>query len=95
MVRVYVYKEIFVPTGFTPDGDGLNDIWNIPALGAFGNFDLSVFNKYGQLVFYNKDINRPWDGKYNGLPQPSGVYVYIIKMKESGVLLKGTVQIIR
>ncbi|MEO7393560.1 MAG: gliding motility-associated C-terminal domain-containing protein [Chitinophagaceae bacterium] len=95
MVRVYVYKEIFVPTGFTPDGDGLNDTWNIPALGAFGNFDLSVFNRYGQLIFLNKDINRAWDGKYNGLPQPSGVYIYIIKMKESGVLLKGTVQIIR
>ena len=95
VVHIYVYKDIFVPTGFTPDGDGLNDTWNIPALGAFTNFDLSVFNRYGQLVFQTKNINIPWDGKYKGLPQPSGAYVYVIDMKQGGTLLKGTVLIIR
>ena len=94
-VHVFVYKDIFVPTGFTPNSDGLNDTWTIPALSAFANFDLSVFTRYGQLIFQAKNINQSWDGKYKGVPQPSGAYVYFIDLKEGGVILKGTVLIIR
>ena len=94
-VHVFVYKNVFVPTGFTPDSDGLNDTWSIPALSAFAHFDLSVFNRYGQLVFQTKDINQPWDGKFKGIPQPSAVYVYVIDLKQGGTILKGTLLIIR
>ncbi len=95
IVHVFVYKDIYIPTGFTPNSDGVNDTWYIPALSAFTNFNLSVFNRYGQIVFQTKDINLAWDGKYKGLPQPSGAYVYILDMKEGGAVMKGTFLIIR
>lgn len=94
-VHVFVYKDIYIPTGFTPDGNGKNDVWFVPALSAFNNFEVFVYNRYGQIVFQTKNINQPWDGKYNGELQPSGTYVYLIDLKQEGKLFKGIVSIIR
>ena len=97
VMKVYIYNDVFVPTGFTPNNDGLNDTWNIPALAAFPNFELLVYNRNGEVVFQNSKTNKPWDGRYKGLPQPSGVYIYVIDLKDSSRpgLLKGFVHIIR
>ena len=93
---MYVYKGIFIPNAFSPNGDGTNDTWNIPALGAYPNFEMSVYNRYGQLVFQSKNTNRPWDGTFKGKPSPSGAYAYFIDLKEPGMtLIKGSVLIIR
>jgi gliding motility-associated-like protein len=94
-MKVFVFKDVFVPSAFTPNNDGLNDTWNIPALNAFPEFILSVYNRYGQLIYQNKGNNIPWDGKYRGQPQPSGVYVYYIDLKVDGGKRKGTVTLIR
>ncbi len=94
-MKVHVFKDVFVPSAFTPNNDGLNDKWNIPALNAFPEFILSVYNRYGQLIYQNKGNHIPWDGKYKGQPQPSGVYVYYIDLKVNGGKRKGTVTLIR
>ena len=94
-VHVFVYKDIFVPTAFTPNGNNVNDRWYIPPLSAFKQFEISVFNRAGRVVFHAINANVPWDGNYNGVPQPSGVYVYLIEVKETGRILKGTVTLIR
>jgi len=94
-VAVKYYKEIYVPTAFTPNNDGLNDKWNIPALPAIPSAEVRVFNRYGQLVFFNKGYTKQWDGKFGNKPQPSGVYVYIIDLKNGLNKLNGTVTIIR
>ncbi len=94
-VHIFVFKDVFIPTAFTPNNDGKNDTWAIPALNAFTNIDLSVFNRYGQLVYQTKNSYQPWDGKYNGIPQPSGAYVYMIDLKQGTGIKKGTVLIIR
>jgi gliding motility-associated-like protein len=94
-VHVFVYKDVFVPTAFTPNGDGLNDTWYIPPLNAFKSFEVSVYNRYGRIVFQTKNSNLPWDGNFRGVPQPMGVYVYLINLKETGRILKGTVALIR
>ncbi len=94
-MKVFVFKDVFVPSAFTPNNDGLNDTWNIPALNAFPGFILSVYNRYGQLVYQNKDINIPWDGKFKGQVQASGVYVYYLDLKVPGGKRKGTVTLIR
>ena len=86
---------MLIPTGFTPGNAGKNDTWLVPALSAFPNFTLSVYNRYGQVVFQAKNENQPWDGKYKGELQPTGVYVYIIDLKNGLPLLKGTITIIR
>ena len=95
IMHVFVFKDIFIPKAFSPNGDGLNDTWKIPALAAFPAFELSVFNRFGQVVFQNKNTNLPWDGRYKGVPVPAGVYVYAIDLKKFPGILKGSVLIIR
>ncbi len=94
-MKVFVFKDVFVPSAFTPNNDGLNDTWNIPALNAFPGFVLSLYNRYGQLVYQIKDVNIPWDGKFKGQLQASGVYVYYLDLKVPGGKRKGTVTLIR
>ncbi len=90
---VKVYNGIFIPNAFTPNGDGKNDTWNIPALSAYPSFELFVYGRWGQLVFYTKDNPKPWDGNYKNTACPNGAYTYIIKTGND--VLKGNVLIIR
>ncbi|HKZ67612.1 MAG TPA: gliding motility-associated C-terminal domain-containing protein, partial [Chitinophagaceae bacterium] len=94
-MHVFVYKDVFVPNAFSPNNDGLNDTWHIPALSAYSAFELSVFNRHGQIVFQNKNSNTPWNGKYKGELLPAGIYVYVIDLKVGGGVLKGTVMLLR
>ena len=94
-VHVIVYKDFFIPNAFSPNGDGINDTWGIPALQAFSQFDVSVYNRYGRLMYHIKNSGTPWDGNYKGEPQPSGVYVYVIDLKQNIPVFKGTLLLIR
>jgi gliding motility-associated-like protein len=100
-ILVHVYKsgpEIFVPTGFTPNGDGHNDLLR-PILVGISQFDFfNVYNRWGQLVFSTKQRNSGWDGSYNGTVQQGGAYVYMTQGKDiTGKIIyrKGTVVLIR
>ena len=93
-VLVKLFSGVFVPNAFTPNGDNINSTWNISSLNAFPDFELRVFDRYGQVVFENRTVNRPWDGTYKGSPLAAGAYVYIIKYNKGNVL-KGSVMIIR
>jgi gliding motility-associated-like protein len=93
-VKVKVYKAVYVPNAFTPNGDGLNDTWNIPTLNAFSDYEIRVFNRWGQLVYLSKNKSG-WDGRLNGKDQPTGVYPYVISIKDTDVILKGWVVIVR
>lgn len=94
-VMVNFYTGIFIPNAFTPNNDGLNDLWNIPALDAYPGFQLKVFNRYGQTVFENSQKSRPWDGLFRGQPIDPGTYVYIIKLNQLLPVLKGTINVLR
>jgi len=94
-VKITVYQDIFIPSAFSPNNDGLNDTWNIPVLNVFPAFELTVFNRQGQVVYQNKNSHIPWNGKYKGEPQPVGVYVYYIDLKLPGGQFKGTLTLIR
>ena len=93
-VRVRVYKGIYIPTAFTPNNDGLNDVWRIPGLGIYKEHEVLVFNRYGQVVFSTKS-NQPWDGTFKGSAQPTGTYPYLVKISEGNILMKGLVMIVR
>lgn len=93
-VLVKVYKELFVPNAFTPNGDGINDAWRIETLEAYPNAEVKVFNRYGQMVFDNAGTNRQWDGKFKGIAVPAGAYPYIIDLKNNSPIIKGVVFII-
>jgi gliding motility-associated-like protein len=86
-----------VASAFTPNGDGHNDCFGIKYWGYIASFEMSVFNRWGQRVFYAQNPDACWDGTYNGKPQPAGTYVYMIKANTlCGIGAKeGTVMLIR
>lgn len=94
-VFVKVYNAIFIPNAFSPNADGVNDTWNIPSLGAYPNFELFIFDRYGQLIFQTRNIPIAWDGTYKGKPCTNGVYTYLINTGNNKEMIKGTVMIIR
>ncbi len=94
-VLVKVYTDIYIPNAFTPNGDGLNDTWNIPALAAFPDFELFIYNRYGQPIFRTRTAPVAWDGTYKGAACSTGAYTYLIKTGDGRDVIKGTVMIIR
>ena len=94
-VMVQIANGIYVPNAFTPNNDGKNDTWKIPSLDPSLGADVSVFNRYGQLVYHCVGAIVSWDGMFQGQPQPAETYVYMITFKKGYSNLKGTVTIIR
>ncbi len=93
-VLVKVYKQLYIPNAFTPNGDGINDTWYIETLQAYPGAEVNVYNRYGQLVFDNNGTNLSWDGKFKGMLQTSGAYVYVIDLKNNMPVIKGVVFVI-
>jgi gliding motility-associated-like protein len=97
-VRVYKGPELYVPTGFTPNGDGKNDRFFPFPVGVKEIKYFRVFNRWGEMMFSTSRLNDGWDGKFGGIEQASGVYVWMVEgiTKENKVVTKrGTVMLIR
>jgi gliding motility-associated-like protein len=94
-VTVKIFDGIFIPNAFTPNGDGKNDTWDVPALKAYPLHTLIVYNRYGQKVFERKQNFTSWDGKYKGEKLTPGAYTYFIDLKNGSAILKGTLLLIR
>ncbi len=77
-VRVDPTVHQFVPTGFTPNGDGNNDVFKVTPLTYQKLVDFRVFNRWGKEVFQTTDSRKGWDGTFNGEPQDIGTYFYQI-----------------
>jgi gliding motility-associated-like protein len=80
--------EIYVPNAFSPNGDGINDIFQIIFPNSTFNLQpstLSIFDRWGGMVYESSEIENGWDGKKNGNPCPGGVYVYKIVFSVDGV----------
>ncbi len=86
---------IVVPNTFTPNGDGINDLWNITALLYYPDCGLSVFNRYGSVVYRSVGYGKPWDGTTNGSNLPVGTYYYILDLKNGKKPMSGSVTILR
>ena len=94
-VHVFVYPGIYIPNTFTPNRDGLNDTWHIPALNAIPVFELSIFNRYGQLIYHTQNNNISWNGQFKGIDQPSGGYIYLLNIANGKRIMKGIVMLLR
>ena len=96
VVEIMPPANLYVPNAFTPNGDGLNDVFGAKGDGII-EFSIQVFNRWGELVFEANDMNKLWDGTYNGLPAEAGVYVYSITAwgeKTNQISKSGTVTLI-
>jgi len=92
------FCNLWLPSAFTPNGDGLNDV--IRVLGSFQlikDFSLSIYNRWGQRVFYTDDINEGWDGKFNGVKQDLGTFYYMLfyTLENKSHMMKGDIELIR
>ena len=94
-VQVKIIKGIFIPNAFSPNGDGKNDTWNIPGLEAYPLHTLTVFNRYGQVVFQRKKTFVPWNGFFKGQLLPPGAYTYLIDLNNGIPVLKGSFLLIK
>lgn len=85
-----------IPNTITPDGDNVNDVWNIPEIDNFPDVTVKIFNRWGAEVFSSTGYNEPWDGTTEGDELPTASYYYIIDYNREGKEnLNGTVNIIR
>ena len=94
-VFVKVYKKITIPNTFSPNGDGINDYWQIDALITYPESTMQVFDRYGQQVYRSEGYSTPWDGRYNGQPLPAGTYYYVLDLKNNTPKISGWVLIVR
>lgn len=94
-VSVKVLKFLVVPNVFTPNGDGVNDFWNVKYLESYPNNKVDVYNRFGERVYSSIGYSVPWDGRYNGSYLPPGTYYYIIDPKNGREVIAGNVTIIR
>ena len=98
-VRFYkVQPDLYVPSAFTPDGDGTNDIFRPIALGIKSLEVFSVYNRWGQVVYTTSQIGQGWDGKLKGAGQPTGTFVWYAEATDyrgKKIKRKGSVILIR
>ena len=79
VVTMYPPSKLGIPTAFTPNGDGLNDVLYVEGSG-FEDMVLQIYNRFGELVFETTDKNMGWDGTVNGIKQEIEVYTYYLKV---------------
>lgn len=74
---------IFIPTAFSPNGDGFNDVIKVEGVG-FITFEWSIFDRWGKPIFYTRNVHEAWDGTKNGKGVPEGVYTYKVSASLNG-----------
>ncbi len=98
-VEIINCEPIYIPNAFTPNGNGINDVFKIETNKEIIDFKLIIYNRWGELIFESTDINKGWDGTFKNKTVPLGVYVYmltgIIKDTEEQIKRNGTVTVVR
>ncbi len=91
-------SDNIVPSAFTPNGDGLNDVFRISGNSFQRLVDFSIYDRNGRVIFKTNTIGKGWDGSYNGAPQETGVFSYhvtVIQNDGNSKTYKGNVTLIR
>jgi gliding motility-associated-like protein len=92
---VFVLTKPVIPNTFTPNGDGINDAWEIRHLDRFPGCIVEVHAASGTLLFRSVGYAQPWDGTLRGRPLPAGTYYYVVDTKTGDARMTGYVTIIR
>ena len=100
-ITVFVNKggssSFYIPSAFTPNGDGINDCFKVSHFNFIKSVDISIYNRYGSLVFHTTTDNDCWNGTYRGKDADPGNYVYYIKAEDNcnKFYKKGNLMLIR
>jgi gliding motility-associated-like protein len=94
-VTITLLRSVKIPNAFTPNGDGVNDLWDIRNLSNYTQCTVAVFNRYGQKVYFSQGYAKAWDGTQNGSALPSGTYYYVIHLKPNEPPVSGAVTILK
>jgi gliding motility-associated-like protein len=77
-VNIVVYQPLYIPSAFTPNADGTNDLWELKGLEVYPNPEVQIYNRWGNVVFYSQGNYTPFDGTDSNKALPEGMYVYRI-----------------
>ena len=86
---------IEVYNAFTPNGDGINDTWEIENLNQYPNAVIQIFNGWGKVLYEFSAGDSGWDGKYQGEPMPIDTYYYLIRLGDHHKAQTGAVYLVR
>lgn len=88
-------SAVLIPNTFTPNGDGINDTWDIKNLESYPKATIDIFNRWGQKLYASIGYPVPWDGTNNGKELPVGTYYYLINLKNGQPVIAGWVAIVK
>jgi gliding motility-associated-like protein len=80
-VNAQLCCDLYMPTAFSPNGDGKNDVFRVITPGHNQLVTFLIKNRFGETVFFTNDIIKGWDGIYNGEPQDAGTFFYYLQYK--------------
>ena len=81
-LRVLDIFRIFIPGAFSPNADDINTVW-YPRFTSTLTLEVTIYNRWGEKIFFSNDNTGKWDGTYNGNPCPEGIYYYHMKVREN------------
>lgn len=96
-VAIRFESLIYVPNSFTPDNSNTNDVFKAKG-GNIVNFEIQIFNRWGEIIFHSFDINEGWDGTHNGKMCPDGTYIWKIYYEDTKLIqheLVGHINLLR
>jgi gliding motility-associated-like protein len=97
-VKYYAGPDIYIPTAFSPNGDGQNDQFRFIPVGITEYAYFRIFNRWGQEIYSSTDFRKGWDGNIKGAPAPVDTYIWILAGKDftgKSILKKGTVTLVK
>ncbi|MDB9883436.1 PKD domain-containing protein, partial [Bacteroidia bacterium] len=83
-ISVFPDLIYYIPNAITPNGDGLNDVFNVVGLGYADMYNLKIYNRWGELLFESNKISEGWDGRFMGDIVQNGVYIYLVTFRDIG-----------
>ena len=93
-IEIRVYERIWIPDAFTPNDDGVNDSWELRGIEMYPAVEVTIYNRWGTVIFFSKGYDRPFDGFYKNERVPAGVYSYHIKPSATQPRLTGQLTVV-
>ncbi|WP_342083226.1 T9SS type B sorting domain-containing protein [Dyadobacter sp. OTU695] len=93
-VKVKITESILIPDAFTPNKDGINEIWELKGIEGYPKCHVTIYNRWGEVIFHSIGYQNAFDGTVSGALQMPGVYAYKIRLTEHGPELTGSLMLI-